>query len=110
MLFAKRSGLALGILSVFQFTQKGDEDLAGSALSTIQMLAIAFGSAFAGMVVNSSGFGHPDGLDGISNSAHWLFITWSFVLVWSVLTVSKLRVVLESPGGEETNELELETT
>ena len=86
---------------VFQFAPKGDEDLAGSALSAIQMLAIAFGSAIAGLVVNSTGFNDPEGLDGVSNSARWLFITWSFVLVWSVLTASKLKAVLLPTDGKE---------
>jgi hypothetical protein len=34
----------------------GEEDVAGSAISTVQMMGIAYGAAFAGLIANTAGF------------------------------------------------------
>jgi MFS family permease len=51
----------------------GERDLAASSISTVQLLATAFGSALAGMVANLSGLSDPGSAAGTANAARWLF-------------------------------------
>lgn len=72
-------GIGIGIgwphLNSFalKLTPAQDQQMAASALSTIQMSAVAFGSATAGLIGNFSGFQDIGNLDNISESAQWIF-------------------------------------
>ncbi|KIC07519.1 MFS transporter [Leisingera sp. ANG-M1] len=84
-------GIGIGIgwphLNTFilQFTSEGERDLAASALSTIQMFAVAFGTAVAGLTGNLTGFKETGNPAAIANSAIWLFATFAAVALLAVL-------------------------
>lgn len=64
---------------ILQFTDENERDMAASALSTVQMFAVAFGTAAAGLVGNFTGFKEAGNLTIIANSAVWLFVTFGLV-------------------------------
>ena len=69
-------GLGIGfawphlVTSVFQAAPEGEQELAASAVSTVQLLASALGAAAAGVVANMAGIASP-GADG-TPAAFWL--------------------------------------
>ena len=56
---------------------EGERDLAASSISTVQLLATAFGSALAGMVANLAGLSDPGSAGGTPNAARWLFAVFT---------------------------------
>ncbi len=70
---------------ILQFTDENERDMAASALSTVQMFAVAFGTAAAGLVGNFTGFKEAGNLTTIANSAIWLFATFGLVAGVAVL-------------------------
>ncbi|WP_170330321.1 MFS transporter [Ruegeria arenilitoris] len=70
---------------ILQFTDENERDMAASALSTVQMFAVAFGTATAGLVGNFTGFNDARNLTTIANSAVWLFVTFGLVAGVAVL-------------------------
>ncbi len=70
---------------ILQFTDENERDMAASALSTVQMFAVAFGTAAAGLVGNFTGFNDAGNLTTIANSAVWLFVTFGLVAGVAVL-------------------------
>ncbi len=84
-------GLGVGIgwphlnTFVLQFTNEDERDMAASALSTVQMFAVAFGTAVAGLVANLSGFNSGGDTAGIARSAVWLFATFLLVATPAIL-------------------------
>ncbi|MFY0624479.1 MAG: MFS transporter [Pelagimonas sp.] len=89
-------GISIGIgwphLNTFilQFTDADERDMAASALSTVQMFSVAFGTALAGLVGNLTGFNDLDNLDRIANSAFWIFATFAAVSVIATFTCRAL--------------------
>lgn len=79
---------------VLQFTEADERDMAASALSTIQMFAVAFGTAVAGLMANMSGFRGGE-IDSIANSAVWLFATFVLVAIPAILASRALNARLE---------------
>ncbi|WP_166415523.1 MFS transporter [Cochlodiniinecator piscidefendens] len=85
-------GVGIGIgwphLNTFAltFAAEDERDMAASALSTVQMFSVAFGTALAGLVGNLSGFNDVENLSSISNSATWIFTTFGIVAVLAVIT------------------------
>lgn len=76
--------LAAGVLVV---APSEEQDLAASSIMTVQLSAIAFGSALAGLTVNLAGLSDGTAMD-IANAARWLFIVFlsapflCFLLMW----------------------------
>jgi MFS family permease len=66
--------LASRVLAV---APEGERDLAAASISTVQLLATAFGSAIAGMVANLAGLSDPDSIAGAANAARWLFVVFA---------------------------------
>ena len=66
--------LASRVLAV---APEGGRDLAASSISTVQLLATAFGSALAGMVANLAGLSDPGADGGTANAARWLFAAFA---------------------------------
>ena len=62
---------------VFKSAEKGQEELASASITTVQLIATAFGAALAGMIANLGGLTNPGGLEGTSNSAFWLFAVFT---------------------------------
>ena len=66
--------LASRVLAV---APEGERDLAASSISTVQLLATAFGSALAGVVANLAGLSAPGTDGGAANAARWLFAAFA---------------------------------
>ncbi len=70
-------GIGLGwphmSIRVFGGAQPGEEALAASAITTVQLYATAIGAALAGVVANSAGITEPGGMAGAQQAALWLF-------------------------------------
>jgi MFS family permease len=66
--------LASRVLAV---APEGERDLAAASISTVQLLATAFGSALTGMVANVAGLSDPSPVDGAANAALWLFAVFT---------------------------------
>lgn len=73
-------GLGIGVIwphlltQLFHDSPKGQENIASSAIITVQLYALAFGAAIAGMVTNAAGFTHPGGLAGTQQAALALMV------------------------------------
>ena len=75
---------------ILQFTDPSERDMAASALSTVQMSAVAIGTAIAGLVGNFSGFNEVEDITRIANSAIWMFGCFSVVAAMAVLASKAL--------------------
>ena len=68
-----------------------ERDIASAFISTLQLIAQAFTSAFAGMIANLAGFADPKlGAAGVMRSVMWLF------LVFSLLPAAALPVAIRA--------------
>ncbi|MFM0740747.1 MFS transporter [Paraburkholderia xenovorans] len=76
-------GLGVGIgwphllTSVFTAAQPGEENLASLSITTIQLFAMALGSALAGLIANGAGLTTLAALPGAQRTASWLFATFA---------------------------------
>ncbi|MEO8839834.1 MAG: MFS transporter [Herbaspirillum sp.] len=70
-------GIGLGwphlSIRVFNSARPGEETLAASAITTVQLYATALAAALAGVIANSAGITDPGGVAGAQNAALWLF-------------------------------------
>lgn len=65
------------LTNVLTVVAEDERDLASASITTIQLLATAFGAAVGGMVVNLAGLTSPGGKSGTANAAMWLFGTFA---------------------------------
>jgi len=72
-------GMGIGIgwphllTRVLTYAPKDEGEKASASITTVQLLATAIATAFAGLVVNLTGLIEPGGLEGTQNAATWLF-------------------------------------
>lgn len=70
-------GIGLGwphlSIRVFNGARPGEETLAASSITTVQLYATALAAALAGVIANSAGITDPGGVVGAQNAALWLF-------------------------------------
>ena len=85
---------------VLQMTYKSDKEKAGPALATVQMFALAFGSALAGTITNAAGINRYSGVEGTALSALYMLITFSLIAVLALLSAWRLANFRENnrPG------------
>lgn len=93
-------GLSWPHLNTFalQFTDASEKENAASALSTIQMFAVSFGTAAAGLVANQTGFNTRDNIEATANSSAWLFLTFSLMAVLALFASRSLIATLKQAG------------
>lgn len=78
--------LASGVLLV---APPDEQELAASSIMTVQLSAIAFGAALAGLTVNLAGISAGAAEMDVANAARWLFIVFlvapavCFLLMWN---------------------------
>jgi MFS family permease len=77
------------LASVLTVVAEDERDLASASITTIQLLATAFGAALAGMVANLAGLTNPGGVTGIAHAAMWLFAVFSLSALLAGLTAYK---------------------
>ena len=63
------------LTQVFRISPPGQENMASSAIITVQLYALAFGAALGGMVTNAAGFTDPGGLAGTQQASVALLST-----------------------------------
>jgi hypothetical protein len=57
-----------------------ERDVSSAFISTNQMIALAFGSAFAGTIANLAGFADPTlGPSAVVHSVAWVFVSFSIL-------------------------------
>lgn len=86
-------GIGLGwphlLTLVLSSAQAGDEDQASTSITSIQLIATAFGTAFAGIITNLAGINDPGGIEGAQTAAFWLFIIFSIAPLLCFLVISR---------------------
>jgi MFS family permease len=88
-------GLGVGIAwphlltRVLKVVHPDEQALAGTSITTIQLLATAMGAALAGMVVNLSGLIHPGGVAGTAHAARWLFGSFAFAALLCLMSAKR---------------------
>ncbi len=112
-LIAVGAGVGIGWphLSTFalKFSPPEDADIAGSALSTVQQFAIAFGAALAGIVVNLAGFNEP-GQTAVATSAYWLYLCFAGVAVFAIFIAARFSRFLSGRDSDPETGSDLQTT
>ncbi|PHM72614.1 MFS transporter [Xenorhabdus sp. KJ12.1] len=80
------------LTQVFMSAPVGQEDLASTSITTVQLYATAIGSALAGIVANIAGFSEPGGLAGAQGAAVWLFAVFAIAPVLAAFVVRRVRI------------------
>ncbi len=95
-------GVGLGwphlLTRVLQSAAPGEENLASSAITTVQLYAMAIGAALAGLTANAAGLTVPGGPEGARQAAVWLFV--SFALAPALATYLALRIVRSNRSAQ----------
>lgn len=60
------------VTEVYRGAPADEQDLATGAMTTVQLFAIAMGTALAGMISNIAGIGAPGGVEGAASAAFWV--------------------------------------
>ena len=76
---------------VMALARPGEENLASTSITTVQLYGMAVGSALAGLVANAAGLTQPGGNAGAQSAAVWLFA--SFALAPAVAALLARRLV-----------------
>ncbi|MCB5362709.1 MFS transporter [Pusillimonas sp. CC-YST705] len=95
-------GIGLGIgmcwphmlTHIYKVAPAGQENMASSAIITVQLYAVAFGSALGGMIANAAGFSDPGGVEGAGRAAWVLLVSFGLppaLAAYYVLWVVKAR-------------------
>jgi len=90
-------GLGIGIgwphllTQVLTSAPRGQEDLASTSITTVQLYATAIGSALAGLVANLAGFSEPGGLAGTQQAAVWLFGVFAVSPLLAMLVAGRVH-------------------
>lgn len=85
---------------ILQLTDPSERDMAASALSTMQMFSVAFGTSLAGLVGNLTGFNAVGEMSRIANSAFWMFALFSGAAVVATIA-SRALISRERTKGRE---------
>nr|WP_210309026.1 MFS transporter [Ochrobactrum sp. CM-21-5] len=86
------------VTRVYQSAPSTEQDLAAGGMTTVQLFAIAFGTACAGMVANFSGIAVPGGVEGAANASLWLSVI--FALAPAIAVAVALKVI-RITGGKD---------
>lgn len=76
-LFLLGAGIGMGwphlLTRVFSLAPIGEEELTSSSVTTVQLMAMAFGAAIAGLIANIGGLTTPGGINGAQEASVFLF-------------------------------------
>ncbi|WP_119271158.1 MFS transporter [Taklimakanibacter deserti] len=78
------------VTRVYQNAPATEQDLAAGGMTTVQLFAIAFGTASAGMVANVAGIATPGGLAGASHAALWLAVVFAAAPAFAIAVAFKV--------------------
>ncbi|ANF49150.1 MFS transporter [Chryseobacterium glaciei] len=92
-LFLIGVGIGMGwphlLTSVFSMAPKGEEELASASVTTVQLMATAFGAAIAGLVSNMGGITEPGGIIGAQNASLLLYGVFSIAPLLAIALLLK---------------------
>lgn len=74
---------------ILRAAPRDEQDLASAAITTVQLVATALGSACAGMVVNLAGLTAPGGVAGTQSAAFWLFAVFALAPLIGIVTAAR---------------------
>ncbi|MCK1144488.1 MFS transporter [Providencia stuartii] len=88
---------------VLQVSVGSESQKASSAITTLQLFSTAFGASLAGMIANLAGLSVPGGMDGAKSASLWLFVLFSLVPCFALITANIVanRVNLSSKNEQE---------
>lgn len=84
------------VTRIYRSAPATEQDLAAGGMTTVQLFAIAFGTALAGMVANIAGLAEPGGVAGASSAALWLA---GIFAIAPMLAIAMAVRVLHLTGG-----------
>lgn len=88
-LFLVGAGIGIGwphlLTRVFSLAPTGEEELTSSSVTTVQLMAMAFGAAIAGLIANMGGLTTPGGIGGAENASILLFGTFALAPLLAAL-------------------------
>jgi MFS family permease len=96
-LFLLLIGLGIGmgwphlLTRVFTSAVQGEEEKTAASITTVQLLAMTFGAALSGVVVNAAGISVPGGLAGAQQAAVWLLGLFAFGPLIALLVIIRQR-------------------
>ncbi|MGB7480282.1 MAG: MFS transporter [Burkholderiaceae bacterium] len=94
LLAAAGFGIGLGwphlSIRVFNGARAGEETLAASSITTVQLYATALAAALAGVVANGAGITEPGGVAGAQNAAQWLFGAFAVAPALAMLLTGRI--------------------
>lgn len=76
---------------VLSLAKPGEENLASTSITTVQLYGMAVGAAVAGLVANAAGLTQPGGNAGAQSAAVWLFA--SFAVAPAIAALLARRIV-----------------
>lgn len=80
---------------VFSVAAPGEETLASSSITTVQLYATALAAAIAGVVANLAGLTEPGGVDGAKSAALVLFASFAAAPALAAIVSSKMERIPE---------------
>jgi len=97
-------GMGMGICwphmltHVYKTAPAGQENMAASAIITVQLYAIAFGAALGGMIANAAGFIDPGGEQGTRSAALALLLAFALPPALAVYFTHSLARIRKAYG------------
>lgn len=82
------------VTRVFRSAQPGEENLASSAVTTVQLYAMSIGAAVMGLVANAAGLTDPGGVEGARHAALMVF---GIFTVFPMLAIFTARAATRHP-------------
>lgn len=81
------------LTKVLKSAKNGQEELASSSITTVQLIATSFGAALAGMAANLGGMTEPGGLEGTASATKLLFLIFMiFPAIGFILLILRNRI------------------
>ncbi|NWD73389.1 MFS transporter [Pseudomonas gingeri] len=86
-------GIGLGwphlLTRILQVASEQDHDTAASSITTMQLFAMALGSALAGGIVNMAGINDVSSSEGAASAARWLFVAFTLAPLLALVTATR---------------------
>ncbi|SHG66598.1 MFS transporter [Chryseobacterium sp. OV279] len=93
-LFAAGAGIGMGwphlLTRVFALAPSGQEELASASVTTVQLMATAFGTALAGLAANIGGILSPGGIQGAHQASIILYGTFSIAPFLAAVVIAAI--------------------
>lgn len=78
------------VTRVLKSAAPGEENLASSSITTVQLYAMAVGAALAGLTANAAGLSEPGGVAGAQHAAYWLLGTFALAPALAMLLTRRI--------------------